>query len=180
MYKIFAADTSLFSKVNNKSNSNAQLNSDLEKITKWNFQWKMFFNPDVNKQAIELCFSNKRHKENYLLLMFNSTNVNQKHLDLILDSKLNFNEHIEGEINKCSKIIRLMRKLSLIFYRKSLLTKCKSFVTPNFDYVGIIYDKPLNESFKRKIRMVQYNASLVITGAIKGTFRDKIYQELGF
>ena len=140
----------------------------------------MFFNPDVNKQAIELCFSNKRDKENYLPLMFDSTNVNQKHLHLILDSKLNFNEHIEGKISKCNKIIGLMRKLSLIFYRKGLLTKYKSFVTPNFDYVGIIYDKPLSESFKRKIKMVQYNASLIITGAIKGTFRDKIYQELGF
>ena len=112
--------------------------------------------------------------------MFDSTNVNQKHLHLILDSKLNFNEHIEGKISKCNKTIGLMRKLSLIFYRKGLLTKYKSFVTPNFDYAGIIYDKPLSESSKRKIKMVQYNASLIITGAIKGTFRDKIYQELGF
>ena len=30
--KIFADDTSLFSKVNDKSNSNTQLNSDLEKV----------------------------------------------------------------------------------------------------------------------------------------------------
>ena len=28
--------------------------------------------------------------------------------------------------------------------------------------------------------MVQYNAALIITGAFKGTSRDKIYQELGF
>ena len=27
--------------------------------------------------------------------------------------------------------------------------------------------------------MVQYNATLVITGAIKGTSRDRIYRELG-
>ena len=40
-------------------------------------------------------------------------------------------------------------------------------------------NKPLNESFKKKIESVQYNAALIITGAIKGTCRDKIYQELG-
>ena len=50
---------------------------------------------------------------------------------------------------------------------------------PNFDYADIIYDKPLNESSKRKIEMVQYNAAFIITGAFKGTSRDKIYKELG-
>ena len=45
--------------------------------------------------------------------------------------------------------------------------------------IYIIYDKPLNESFKKQIELVQYNAALIITGAIKGTCRDKIYQELG-
>ena len=54
MCKIFADETSLFSKVNDKGNSNTQLNSDLAKISKWTFQWKMSFNPDPNKQAIEV------------------------------------------------------------------------------------------------------------------------------
>ena len=33
----------------------------------------------------------------------------QKHLGLILDSKLNFNEHIENKITKCNKVIGLMK-----------------------------------------------------------------------
>ena len=57
--KIFADDTSLFSKIENKSYSNFQLNKGLEKISKWAFQWKMLFNPDPVKQAIEVCFSQK-------------------------------------------------------------------------------------------------------------------------
>ena len=126
MCKIFADDTSLFSKVIDKNNSNSQLNSDLAKISKWAFQWKMSFNPDPNKQAIEVCFSNKRDKENYQPLQFNSTDVqiadSQKHLGLILDSKLNFNEHIESKITKCNKIIGSTKKLYLILSRKGLLT----------------------------------------------------------
>ena len=39
--------------------------------------------------------------------------------------------------------------------------------------------KPFNESFKRKIEMVQYKAALVITGMIKRTSHDRLYQELG-
>ena len=67
MCKIFADDTLFFSKANDKSDSNSQLNPDLTKISKWSFQWKMSFNPDPNKQAIEVCFSNKRDKGKTLL-----------------------------------------------------------------------------------------------------------------
>ena len=87
MSKIFADDTSLLSKVNDKSNSNTELNSDLAEISNLAFQWKMSFNPDPNKHAIEMCFSNKRDKENYPPLHFNSTNIqvadSQKHLGLV-------------------------------------------------------------------------------------------------
>ena len=54
----------------------------------------------------------------------------------------------------------------------------KSTVRSNIDYADIIYDKSFNESFKIKIEMDQYKAALVITGAIKGTSRDRPYQEL--
>ena len=47
--RIFADDASLVSKVINKNNSNSQLNSDLAKISKLAFQWKMYFSPDPNK-----------------------------------------------------------------------------------------------------------------------------------
>ena len=44
----------------------------------------MSFNSDRNKQAIEVRFSDKRNRENYLPLQFSSTDVqiadSQKHL----------------------------------------------------------------------------------------------------
>ena len=139
----------------------------------------MSFNPDPNKQAIEVCFSNKRDRENYLPLQFNSSDVqiadSHKHLGLILDS----NEYIESKITKCNKIIGLMKKLSLILSRKSLLTISKSFIRPNLDHADIIYNEPFSKSLKRKIEMVQCNTAPIITGAFKGTSHDKIYQELG-
>ena len=67
MCKIFADETSFFSKVIDKNNSNSQPISNLAKISKWAFQRKMSFNPDLNKQAIEVRFSNKRDKENIRL-----------------------------------------------------------------------------------------------------------------
>ena len=97
---------------------------------------------------------------------------------LILDSKLDFNEYIDNKINKCNKIIGITKRLSLHRSRKHLLTICKSFVRSKGDSAEIIYDKPFNESFKKKIEIIQYKAALVITGVLKGKFRERIYHEL--
>ena len=61
--KLFADDTSLFSILRNVNTSASHLNSDLSKISKWAFQWKMSFNPDPSKQARKLFFfvNSKRH-----------------------------------------------------------------------------------------------------------------------
>ena len=59
LFKIFADDTSLFSKVYGVHKSASKLNDDLEKISYWDYQWKMQFNPDPNKQANEVIFSQK-------------------------------------------------------------------------------------------------------------------------
>ena len=114
---MFADDTSLFSKVKDKNCSTVEINNDLKIISYWAIQWKMLFNPDPNKQAVEILFSKKGEKYNYPPQTFNGDIVqiaiSQKHLGLVLDSKLDFNEHISNKINKCNKIIGIMKKLSL-------------------------------------------------------------------
>ena len=47
------------------------------------------------------------------------------------------------------------------------------------DYGDILYDKPNNENFQKKLEKVQYRACLTVTSAIQGTSRTKLYDELG-
>ena len=58
--------------------------------------------------------------------MRNDTKVqfatNQEHLVLVLDFRLDFIEHIDNKINKCNKIIGMMKRRSLARSRKVLLT----------------------------------------------------------
>ena len=61
----------------------------------------------------------------------------------------------------------------------ALLTIYKSFIRLYLDCGDIIYDKAFNESFNAKLESLQYNAALAITGAIKGSSTEKIYEELG-
>ena len=44
--------------------------------------------------------------------------------------------------------------------------------------ISSMTDQPQNESLCEKIESVQYKAALAITGAIQGTSREKMYQEL--
>ena len=54
--KLFAYDTSLFTIGCDEAIAADQLNRDLSIISGWADQWKMQFNPDKNKQAVQVIF----------------------------------------------------------------------------------------------------------------------------
>ena len=153
--KLFADDTSLFSIVQNVNTFASHLSSDLSKIRNWAFQWKMGFNPDPSKQVQEVIFSRKIQKTCHPSVYFNNNSVkqvpSQKHLGMILDSKLNFQEHLQNILNKVNKTIGLLRNLQNILPGGPLLTICKSFVRPHLDYGDVIYDQDYNNSFHQKL-----------------------------
>ena len=69
--------------------------------------------------------------------------------------------------------------MNLLLPRSSLLAISKSFVRPHLDYGGVIYDQPNNPRLSDQIECVQYNTALTITSAIRGTSKEKLYQEFG-
>ena len=144
----------------------------------------MSFNPDKSKQAIEVTFSQKQSPPSYPLITFNHLNVAkediQKHLGLYLDKQLNFQHHLKEKISKANKGIGVIKRLSPYLPRASLISIYTMFVRPHLDYADIIYDRPNNNTFKNKLESIQYNAALAITGAIRGSSMDKIFNELGF
>ena len=181
--KLFADDTSLFAIVKGKQESADILNNDLLTISKWAFNWKMLFNPDPKKPAQEVIFSRKKQVQIHPTINLNNVEVErapyQKHLNIILDEKLNFIQHIDSAISKINKGITVIKKLRCSLPYKSLITLYKTFLRPLIDYGDIIYEQPHNESFCEKIESLQYKAALAITGAMQDTSHEKIYQELG-
>ena len=85
----------------------------------------MSFNLDPNKQAQDVVFSRKLNKPNHPSLNFNNTVIGQstthKHLGMILDAKLDFQEHLKDKLSMMSNT--------------SLYT---SFIRPHLDYGDII------------------------------------------
>ena len=152
--KLFADDTFLFSVVHVVTISSSELNSNLAKISEWAFEWKMSFNPDQSKPAQEVIFSRKLKTVPHPSITFNNNPLSlcpaQKHLGLVLDSELTFNEHINHILSKVNKSIGLLCKFQSVLPRSSLLTIYKTFIRSHFDYADVVYDQSYKSLFHEK------------------------------
>ena len=167
-------------------------NENLELIRKWAHDWRMTFNPDPQKQAVELIFSRRKIVVDHPNISFNNTPVarikEHKHLGIILDSNLSFSAHIKLAISKSKKGIGLLKCLSRYLPRRTLNELYKLYVRPHLDYGDFIYHLPAKvcefsgsvtlPGLMDKLESVQYSAARAITGTWKGTSRDKLYAEL--
>ena len=124
---------------------------------------KSFFQGNTRKDHPPICFSD---------IPVTQTTV-QKHIEMYLDEKLNYNTHVKEKLSKVYKGIGLLRSLSNKLPIQALVTIYKTFIRPQLDYGDIVYDKPDNEIFINKIKKAQYDAVLAISGAIRGTSREK-------
>ena len=181
--RLFADDSFVFTPVKKVEVSHEQLVNDLETVSNWGYQWKMVFNPDITKQAVEVIFSVKKKKPFHPELKFNDIPVARedytKHLGLFLDSRLNFSKHITEAIRKATKGLSLMKYLSKYVSRKVLALCYKLYVRPHLDYGDVIYHNQ-RQDLMTLIEQVQYKAALIVTGCWQGTSRVKLYDELGW
>ena len=154
----------------------------------------MSFNPDPQKQAVELIFSRKKNEIDHPVVLFNDTPmkkvIEHKHLGIVLDSILPFYAHIKAAISKTRKGIGMLKFLSRYLPRHTLSELCKLHVRPHLDYGDVIYHNPAKlcefshnkilTSSMEKLESVQYSAALAVTGTWRGTLRANLYAELGW
>ena len=181
----------IYSITNDPTQTALELNHDLTAISTWAYQWKMAFNPEPTKQAVELLFSHKLKPIQHPPIFFNGLEVmrvsEHKHLGLTLDSKLSFSAYINKKIKKARKSLRLMKHISAYIPLNTLDEIYKFSVRSHFDYCDSIYHippscNPFDSSITlhplmEAIERIQYQADLIITGSWKGTSRNKLYED---
>ena len=147
----------------------------------------MQFNPDINKQAVKVIFSEKRNKSIHLSLFFNEDPVvmrdEQKRLGMILDSALNFHCHMKEKIVSARRGIGVIRYLSKYVSHDVLDQMQKLYVRPHLNYGDVInhkVDPELSPDFTKELEATQYSAALAVSGAWRGTSKCKLYEELGW
>ena len=103
----------------------------------------------------------------------------QKHLGLILDSRLSFEKHISFEkIMKAKKNVGILKHLSKFLPLKTLDQMYKALVRSHLDYCDISYHIPSRQnqaplvvtlnSLMEKVERILYQAALAIPGAWRG------------
>ena len=113
-----------------------------------------------------------------------------KHLGMFLDSKLSFSTHIKEVIFKIRKGVGMLKYLSKYLPRHTLNELYKLHVRPHLDYGDVTYHSPAKvcefshsvilPNQMEKLESVQYSAALAVSGAWRGTSREKVYAELGW
>ena len=116
-----------------------------------------------------------------------------KHLGLNLDSKLSFIKHIKEKIGIARKGIGIIKHLAPYLPLKTRDQIFKMHIRPHLDYCDTIYHIPakikdtsdfdscrLFNYLMKILESTQYQAALAVSGAWKGTNREKIYDELGW
>ena len=167
---------------------------DLDIIKALASKWRILFNPDPNKQAVEVTFSMKRVKTAHPDSLFGLVPVvrveEHKHLGVILVSKLSFANHIKTAITKSRQGISMIKYLSKYLPGHKLNELYKLYVRPHLDYGDVIYHtqakicefshNTMLSTHMENLESVQYFAALAVTGSWKGTSREKLYNELGW
>ena len=74
---------------------------------------------------------------------------------------------------KVNKTIGLLWKLQIALPRLVSMTIYKAFMRSHLDYGDMIYDEAHNKTFHQKLESFQYNACLALSGAIRGSSREK-------
>ena len=140
------------------------------------------FNLDPHKPSQEVLFSRKTKVLIHPVISLYNIQMEkasyQKHLGLFIDEKLAFKHHIDHTFCEVNKSIAVIKKLRYTLSRISLLTIYKIFLWSLINYGYILYGQPHNSSFCEKLESIQYKEALAIAGAIQGTSREKIFQEL--
>ena len=177
--RLFADDAVIFEHGTNIHTLCNSLQNDLFRINEWADQWLVKFSPE---KCEVMLVSRKRHLDTIPLYMgckkLPYVNLH-RHLGIIMSNDLTWTAHIDELITKSYTRLTLLKRLKYTLDRHTLDTLYKSFIRPLLEYGGMVWDN-CSQRDKDKIEDVQYVAGRIVSGAIKGTGRNKVYRELGW
>jgi hypothetical protein len=155
---LFADDTVVYLTVSSDSDC-SKLQSDLDKLAKWENNWKMEFHPE---KCTVLTVSEKRNpvKWNSTLhghILAHETFI--KYLGCTISIYLNWSEHINNTTNKASRSLGYLHIKS----RKIKEQAYKSLVRPQLEYATTVWDS-YHKNQIDKIEKVQRRAARYVTG----------------
>ena len=177
---LYADDMTLIHCFIDKNLSDELLNRDLKAIEDWAKKWLITFNP-IKTEA--MTYSSRRVPSSTRNLRFMNTGLQEvqdhKHLGLRLNVKLHWAGHIDDIVLKCKKRLSSLSQFKYKLSRGSLNTLYFAMVRSLLDY-GCVLFYDTESVHTVKLENIQYQAGIIVSGAMKTTSYNKILSELGW
>ena len=177
---LYADDTSLFDIVKSPNDSADKLNHDLEEMHSWTKTWLVTINPTKTEC---MTFSAKRTKQQHPDLFYDGKKIHEVfhhiHLGVTLSSNLSWREHILNIYEKASKRLNVLKGIKYQVGRDTLRALYKSLVRSLMEYTDVVWNG-CSDTESDLLDSVQYEAGKIVTGAMKGTSRQRLMCELGW
>ena len=174
--RIFADDTKLFSKSDNKEDRES-LQDDLDRLCEWSDTWLLRFHPQkccvmrLGNNPEEHCYTMKTTTENSTQRHVLAESDAEKDLGVIIDKKLTFQKHISQVTAKANRILGVMRRTFDHLNDKTFVQLYKSMIRPILEYGHSVWS-PEQKCLQREVENVQKRATKLI-----GRLKNMPYQE---
>jgi ribonuclease P/MRP protein subunit RPP40 len=160
---LFADDTKIFNYIASRKDA-LTLQSDIYSLENWSQKWLLSFHPDKCHVLTTGKFENIRHTHRYTVNNRELEHVfEEKDLGVVMDSDLNFEEHMSLKINKANAIMGMIRRsftfLDCHLFRKLYIT----FVRPHLEYAQAVWSPHLVKHVNM-IENVQKRATKLVDG----------------
>jgi hypothetical protein len=167
---VFADDTKLFARVPEKAK---ELQQDLDSLQKWSDKWQLRFNTSkckvmhLGKQKDPHTYYMERDERPAAL---ETTSV-EKDLGVNVDEDLNFEEHVETQTSKATKLLGMIRRTFTHIDDVTLPLLYKAIVRPHLEYCNTVWH-PKSKRQAETLEAVQHRATKLVPN-----LKEKEYEE---
>lgn len=158
---LFADDAKIFQKISHYNNT-LILQKDLDILVNWSNTWLLKVSPD---KCVGMTIANKPPKEapEYHLNLPQQTHrlqwvSNEKDIGVVIDSKLEFDIHINQKINKANQMFSLIRRSFEFLTTKNFPYLYKSLLRNHLEYASSLWS-PYKMKHIEAIENVQRRAT---------------------
>lgn len=169
MVKLFADDTKLYANVNSEDDRDS-LQNDMDKLIEWSDIWLLKFNKSKCKHihiGQETGMKYNMAEENI------TTSDCEKDLGVLIDNKLNFQDHINTQVKKANQKLGIINRTFSHLDKDMFLTLYKSLVRPHLEYCSTVWSV-INKKEAIKIENVQRRATRLLKNIQHRSYGERL------
>ena len=142
----YAGDVKMFNRISSSKDAHS-LHADLDHLSLWSKTWHLKLNP-AKCNVITFTLRTSLHLASYAL---DGHQLGRRDLDVILDAKLTFADHVDATVAKANRTLRLLIR--------SMQVSAGAHRT-RFDHVAVL------AAYKTHVRSVMEYGSVIRSGAV--------------